>query len=431
MLLDNKNNTPIKLHWMRHDLRLQDNQALSELCQDPNAMVIVVYVFDPTWLSANNFGCRHLGKYRHAFIDQSLVAVKHSLATLNIPFLCLQGDPVEIVNKLIAELAIDTISAESHAGFNEQNDLAKLVAMHPEIDLLLGHSNTLFSPDQLPFELSEMPDVFSPFRRKVEKEYTVTLPCDALQKRKHCNRALDFSDYPAYLTCDEQFDNGYVGGQEAALERIDTYFFESHGIASYKLTRNGLDGWDFSSRLSAFLAIGCISPRHVYCLLKEYEAKNIANDSTYWLFFELLWREFFHWQAIKQGLNFFTFTGMQKDVKLPNQHDAIKLKKWKNGESGYPIVDACMRQLLHTGWMSNRGRQLVASCFVHELNLDWRYGAAYFEELLVDYDVASNYGNWLYLAGVGSDPRGHRRFNLEKQTQIYDPQGKFITKWLK
>ena len=88
-----------------------------------------------------------------------------------------------------------------------------------------------------------------------------------------------------------------------------------------------------------------------------------------------------------------------------------------------------MHQLNHTGYMSNRGRQLVASCLVHELGLDWRYGAAYFETQLIDYDVCSNWGNWQYLAGVGADPRGSRQFNLEKQTQMYDPNHEFIERW--
>ena len=89
-----------------------------------------------------------------------------------------------------------------------------------------------------------------------------------------------------------------------------------------------------------------------------------------------------------------------------------------------------MRQLAVTGYMSNRGRQLVASCFVNELRQDWRYGAAWFESQLLDYDVASNWGNWLYLAGVGTDPRENRQFNLQKQTEIYDPNGEFCAKWL-
>jgi len=167
----------------------------------------------------------------------------------------------------------------------------------------------------------------------------------------------------------------------------------------------------------------------VLAKLKDYENTRVANDSTYWLFFELLWREFFHLQLYKHGDKFFAHRGIQ-DKKPTGSHKNDVFQTWCNGQTGYEIVDACMRQLNATGFMSNRGRQLVASCFVHELQLDWRYGAAYFEQQLVDFDAASNWGNWQYLAGVGSDPRGLRQFNLQKQTETYDPQRVFIKKWL-
>ncbi len=103
--------------------------------------------------------------------------------------------------------------------------------------------------------------------------------------------------------------------------------------------------------------------------------------------------------------------------------------RWCQGDTDYPLVNALMRQLLATGWMSNRGRQLAASCLVNELGLDWRYGAAFFERHLVDYDVASNYGNWQYIAGVGCDPRGGRHFDLAAQARQHDPDGVFTHKW--
>jgi len=106
-----------------------------------------------------------------------------------------------------------------------------------------------------------------------------------------------------------------------------------------------------------------------------------------------------------------------------------RFKAWCEGNTSYPLVNAAMNQLRETGYISNRSRQLVASCFINELELDWRYGAAWFEQQLIDYDVASNYGNWQYLAGVGADPRGLRRFNLDKQAQQYDPNGTFVDRW--
>lgn len=106
-----------------------------------------------------------------------------------------------------------------------------------------------------------------------------------------------------------------------------------------------------------------------------------------------------------------------------------RYERWKNGNTPYPIVNACMNQLRETGYLSNRGRQIAASCFIHELGMDWRYGASYFQQQLLDYDVASNWGNWQYIAGVGADPRGGRQFDLSKQTAQYDPDGEFIKRW--
>ena len=181
--------------------------------------------------------------------------------------------------------------------------------------------------------------------------------------------------------------------------------------------------------MSPWLAVGALSPREVVRQVTLFEEQVEKNESTYWIYFELLWREFFHWLQAKYGEKWFKFGGIQQ--KVPDtKHNPKVFVDWCNGNTGYPIIDACMKQLKATGYMSNRGRQLVASCFVHELQQDWRYGAAWFENQLLDFDVGSNWGNWLYLAGVGSDPRGHRQFNLDKQTTTYDRDGAFRNKWL-
>ena len=219
----------------------------------------------------------------------------------------------------------------------------------------------------------------------------------------------------------------FEGGEEQALAHLEGYF--STRLASdYKLTRNGLDGMDYSTKFSPWLANGSLSARQVIHRLKLYEQEQGANDSTYWIYFELLWREYYQWYGHCHGKKLFRVSGI-KTVKPKTSFYAERFQKWCSGNTPYPIVNACMKQLNSTGYMSNRGRQLVASCFVHELGLDWRYGAAYMEEHLVDYDVASNWGNWQYLAGVGADPRGHRRFDLNKQTLTYDPHQVFIKHW--
>ena len=196
----------------------------------------------------------------------------------------------------------------------------------------------------------------------------------------------------------------------------------------YKERRNELDGWENSSKFSPWLANGNLSVRQICFNLNNYEQKSGANESTYWLFFELLWRDYFQWYAHLYGKRLFAFQGIKQQKPLTSFYPE-RFRKWCSGNTPYPLVNACMKQLNATGFMSNRGRQIVASCLVNELAVDWRYGAAYFEQQLLDYDVASNWGNWQYLAGVGADPRGKRHFDLDKQTRQYDPEGLFINKW--
>jgi len=424
----NKKDYTLGLHWMRHDLRVEDNEALSALTHKCDK-VAVVYIFNPSWLKDNHYGHCHLGKHRHAFIDKSLVDVKEQLAHHNLSLIMLEGEPLTVLTDLLESAPFDCLSCETHYGYHEREQVSSLKARFSKLAFVSGMSNYLLVHENLPFPLDEMPNVFSPFRRKVEKNLSLRHVSANLDKSvRDAAKDVSLTHLSTYEPMLISKESDYSGGQSAGQQRIDDYFFKTDNIANYKETRNGLDGWTFSSRLSAYLANGCVSPAYIIKELKAYETQRVQNDSTYWLFFELLWREFFHLQSKKHGALFFQYGGIQQNPPA-NSFNATSFKQWKNGETPYPIVNACMHQLAATGFMSNRGRQLVASCFVHELQQDWRYGAAYFEEMLIDFDVASNYGNWQYLAGVGSDPRGHRQFNLEKQTDIYDPKRAFIKAW--
>ena len=188
-------------------------------------------------------------------------------------------------------------------------------------------------------------------------------------------------------------------------------------------------GSDYSSKFSPWLALGCISPREIIYELMNFENIIIKNESTYWLFFELLWREYFHWVMRKYDQKLFLKNGIKNVEPISRKMDNVYFEKWKNGQTGNDFVDANMNELNATGYMSNRGRQNVASYLCNDMKLDWRYGAAYFEEQLIDYDVCSNWGNWAYIAGVGNDPRGHRFFNIEKQAHDYDKYHKYRELW--
>ena len=220
----------------------------------------------------------------------------------------------------------------------------------------------------------------------------------------------------------------FKGGESEALQRLNHYFFETQCLSTYKETRNGMVGADYSSKFSPWLALGCISPRFIYAEIKKYEKQFGANDSTYWLVFELIWRDYFKYISLKHGNKIFQLPGiLEKEYDW--HQNTKKLNQWTNGNTPEHFVNANMIELQKTGWMSNRGRQNVASYWAKEQEQDWRIGAAYFESMLIDYDVHSNYGNWMYNAGVGNDPRD-RKFNIKRQAEMYDADGKFQKMWL-
>jgi len=163
--------------------------------------------------------------------------------------------------------------------------------------------------------------------------------------------------------------------------------------------------------------------------LQQFEQSHGQSDGSYWLWFELLWRDYFRFLHLQHGARLYRARGLANEVRHAERPDVQGFERWRRASTGEPLVDAAMRELETTGYLSNRLRQVVASYLVHELGGDWRAGAAWFESQLVDYDVYSNQGNWLYIAGRGTDPRGGRRFNVRKQAAEYDPDGSYLRLW--
>lgn len=418
------------LFWFRYDLRLHDNAAIAALCKEVS-QVTFVYILDDKNFTPNALGLSPMGKHRHIFLLQTLVDLKQQLAKFGHELLVVKDSAAECLVELLRSGEYTHLGVSQYCGYDETAELNTVKRFFDSLTVIETSTFGLFDAQTFPFSIEEMPDVFSPFRRKVEKH------CKPLAVNPTIERLpspfVPTIDKSFLLTLDldlpEPSESSFIGGETAALSHLHTYLFNWRAASSYKETRNALDTWKDSTKLSAWLANGSLSAREVMRQVHNFEETVEKNDSTYWIYFELLWREFFHWLQCKYGARWFRFGGIQG--KTPSTtHCPDTFTQWCEGKTGYPIVDACMRQLAETGYMSNRGRQLVASCFVHELRQDWRYGAAWFEHQLVDYDVGSNWGNWLYLAGVGSDPRGHRQFNLQKQTEIYDPTGQFRNKWL-
>jgi deoxyribodipyrimidine photo-lyase len=296
------------------------------------------------------------------------------------------------------------------------------------------YNQFLYHPDDVNFEIAKTPQVFTVFRKKLEKYVDIRDEVFVNQQPLQ-NRVSNDTVIPNLQDLGfESFEKHpktafpFKGGENQALNRLEDYFFNTKKLGFYKKTRNGLVGVDYSSKFSPWLANGSISARTIYWNVKQFEKEHFKNQSTYWLVFELIWRDYFKYVSLKHGNQIFKLEGiLGKDYDWSKNQNIID--KWINGETASDFVNANMIELQETGWMSNRGRQNVASYFAKELELDWRIGAAYFESLLLDYDVHSNYGNWMYVAGVGNDPRD-RKFNVELQAERYDSNGKFRRIWL-
>ena len=431
--------TPTRtLHWFRNDLRLDDNPALAEALRSDETVPVVV--LDDRFWAKDRWGHVKTGPFRTRFLLESIADLKEAMEERGGALLIRRGQPEEILPALMKEHGCTRLTAQAeHTPEELEIEAAVERAVGAEGGLcswIEGH--TLFHPDDLPMDLEALPDIFTQFRKKVEK----------LSEVRECVPAPSSLTTPAGLTSDAVPDLAkflastgqtmppsdsrsvlpFKGGASEARARLKHYFWDTKRLAVYKKTRNGLVGADYSSKFSPWLAHGCISPRRIASEVYRFEDNVEANDSTYWLVFELIWRDYFRFVAMKYGSRIFHRKALKPDsANRGTQRPAFEA--WKEGRTKDAFVNANMKELARTGFMSNRGRQNVASYLVHDLGIDWRLGASWFEHMLLDYDPASNAGNWIYVAGVGNDPRPNRKFNTQRQAEMYDGDGKYQTLW--
>ena len=413
------------VYWFTHDLRLSDNALLRRACEQSSS-ISFIYCIDPEWFKSNRFNCQALGEQRWAFLVKSLHQLNSQLNARGQHLVVYFQAPLDVIDHYYSHHNTRVIYCSDQIGLYERQSLTAITDKYSEITLKQSNTFTLYDMHQLPFELSELPSTFSKFRKKVESS-NLSIKSPVERPSYFPAPLIAPVPWPKSLPKVEQVNCEFDAGEVAAQHHVEQYF-SSSAPSEYKLTRNALDGMANSTKFSPWLANGNVSVRQIMHALQEYEQQHGANDSTYWIYFELLWREYFQLYSLRYGHQLFAFSGISANKPLTSFYSG-RFKQWCTGTTPYPIVNACMKQLNQTGYMSNRGRQIVASCLVNELKLDWRFGAAYFEQQLIDYDVAANWGNWQYLAGVGADPRSGRHFNLVKQTNTYDPENTFIKRW--
>jgi deoxyribodipyrimidine photo-lyase len=415
--------------WFRNDQRLADNPALTAALATHDE-VLPVLIIDPRHHWPSPFGFERSGPFRRRFLREGIIDLEGQLRAAGSALHVRVGEPAEVLSRVMETWGADAIHAQQLFAWDEVRQQREVAAV---ADLRVHAPNTLLLPGDLPFAMDNLPHMFTAFRNKVEKlspvRNVLPEPARIPSPKEWKGRALepDALRHQAILD-DPRAAMRFAGGRTAALARVKHYLWGTRALSRYKETRNGLIGADYSSKLSPWLASGAISARELWHEVKCYEAEHGSNDSTYWLGFELLWRDFFQLTAAKHGRELFLRDGIARKPWTGIQ-DERRFAAWCEGRTGQPFIDANMRELAATGWMSNRGRQNVASYMVHDLGLDWRMGAWWFERMLIDYDPCSNWGNWQYVAGVGNDPRDGRRFDPERQAGMYDPDENYQRLW--
>ncbi|MUP46770.1 DASH family cryptochrome [Gramella sp. BOM4] len=424
------------LVWFRNDLRIYDHEALASACKK-NKRVLAAYFFDPRHFEMSEYGFPKTGKFRAKFLIESLRELRGNLDKLNINLMVHNSKPEDRIPELVSKYDITDIYFQKE-WTSEEKDVEEQVRKKAEnVDFHSFFQQFLFHSEDLAYEdYQEIPEVFTEFRKRQEKQSKVRelIPVPEARQEKNMNseetaipglKELGFEEFEQ----DERTAFPFQGGEEQAKKRVEDYFWNTRNLLKYKKTRNGLIGKDYSSKLSAWLANGSISPRFIYHEVRKFEKEVKSNESTYWLIFELIWRDYFKYMSLKHGNDFFKLGGIKKK-KLDWNNDKESLDRWIDGATKEAFVNANMKEIAATGFMSNRGRQNVNSFWAKELKQDWRIGAAYFESLLIDYDVHSNWGNWMYNSGVGNDPRD-RKFNIKSQANRYDPNNEYQDLWLK
>ncbi len=415
------------LHWFRNDLRLRDHGAILALADRVDEWA-ALFVFDPKLLDET------LSRNRDRFLIESLASLAEELESRGVPLLTVRGVPEEVVPRIAERLRVDVVSSsEADTPYARRRDEAVRSRLESDgREMLAVRDHTVFGPEEILTKKGTAHSIYSPYRRAWWAAWAAAprwpaprlrLPERAIPyERSASEDSLSTLDLPTSARI------GPTGGETAARRRLSR-FLESR-VGRYETDRD-VPAVDGTARLSAHLRFGVISARKCFAVGLEHAEEHPEDRPGVekWLD-ELVWREFY--AAVLANRPEVTTQNFRSEYDdLAWRRDPEGFEAWCRGRTGYPIVDAGMRQLVETGWMHNRVRMIVASFLTKDLLIDWRRGARFFMDHLVDGDPASNNGGWQWAASTGTDPQPYFRiFNPSKQGERWDPDGDYVRRFV-
>ena len=408
--------------WFRRNLRLNDNAAL-EAAAESGRPVIPVYVIDG----------QDRGGASRWWLHGSLTSLDHGLNALGGRLVVRAGEPEQVLPKLVAETGAECVAfARRHEPAARRQEAALAEALPDGVGIDVHDDALLVRPDSLLTGSGTPYRVFTPFWRAAQALGEPPQPCRAPASVRFARHGLEmpaiagFELLPARPDWAGGLRRTWQPGETGAALRLEAL---AESVADYAAERDRPD-LDTTSRLSPHLAFGEISVRQVWHALRSLETQQRSTKGPEALLRQLFWRDFSSYllhhfptlpdEPLRAGFEFF-----------PWRRDAGDLSAWQRGRTGYPIVDAGMRQLRETGWMHNRVRMIVASFLVKNLLIPWQDGADWFLDTLVDADLANNSASWQWVAGCGTDAAPYFRiFNPVLQGRKFDPQGRYVRRWV-
>lgn len=383
--------------------------------------VVPVFVFDPSIYKG-----KHASANRNRFLLECLDDLKNSLKKLGGDLVIRKGEPSDVLHALASETGASAVyCTEDYSPKAKRRDdkvTKRLQASDVTLDMFPGRL-IVDSFDNILTKAGTPHKVFTPFWKNWQQINRRSLA--PAPTHLQLPAGVNVGELPKIAEIsqeDELSPNVIPGGESEARKRLEHFLTEN--VHEYHKNNNNNMAADQTSRLSAYLHFGCLSPREIETMLPDSEGAAAWHR-------QLAWRDFYHYVLFHHPSNS-TLEFQEKYRSFEWENDETHYQAWREGQTGYPIVDAAMRQLNSEGWMHNRGRLIVGSFLTKDLLLDWRLGEAYFMRMLIDGDQANNNGNWQWIASVGVDPAPvyRRLYNPSSQRDNYDPTGAYVRRYV-
>lgn len=403
------------LVWFRNDLRIHDNEILLRAVER-SQRIVPVYCFDPRYFALTKYGTKKTGVLRAAFLLENVHELREALRQLGGDLIVVYGYPEMLLPQIAEKHQVDEVYHHREVAYEETHISALVEAALWKMQINLRHfiGHTLYHKEDLPFPIKDIPDAFATFKKKTERESTIRpqlgtpiaieTPDNMESGSLPSLSELGFSE----AEIGEVANLKFPGGEATALTRMGAFLSDNPSLSDY-------------SCLSPYIALGALSPNTLYHAAKEAEKAMPHKKQVEHVILKLLWRDYYRFMFKKHGNRFFHIGGLTDTPPESDMDDTKNFDRWKTGATGHPIVDKSIHQLNKTGYITHPQRLITATYLVHELRVSWLKGAAWFEEKLLDYGPANNYGNWAHLAGVGSSIKDNKPADIKKLCAQFYP----------